>query len=460
MRLRSRSNRRSNNWRLWIILGALTLAACGPRANDPLIERDLALETFDAAWRIIHETHFDTTFNGVDWPALREELRPRAEAARTRGDLREVLGDMVGRLNQSHFDLIPAELADTLDPNNSDVSGEVGDVGLDVRLIDDDVVVTRVDPKGAAAAAGVRPGYNLLSIQDKPVSELVAAARERESWASASFRVWNRVIRALAGAPGDVRRIEVLDERDRARSVEISLRPDQSQPVKLGNLPTLFARFASRRERSSEADVDIGVIWFNFWMVPLMPRIDAAVDEFRELDGMVIDLRGNGGGVAVMLSGISGHFLNEKVSLGTMRTRDTELRVVANPRRVAPDGRRVQPFAGPLAVLIDEGTASASEMFAGGLQSVGRARIFGLTSAGAVLPAALDLLPNGDVLYHAFADFTTTSGVQLEGRGVIPDEQVSLSRAGLLAGRDTQLEAALRWIASRKLATTGTEQSN
>ncbi len=458
--MRSKSNRRSRSWRWLVVFSGLLLAACGPRAADPPIARDLALETFDAAWRIIHETHFDTTFNGVDWPALRDELRPRAQAARSRGDLREVLAEMVGRLNQSHFDLIPAELADTLDPSDSDVRGEVGDVGMDVRLLEDGVVVTRVDPDGAAAVAGVRPGYVLRSIQDKPVSELVAAAREREGWASVGLRVRNRVIRALAGAPGDVRRIEVLDERDRPRTVEISLRPDPSQPVKLGNLPTFFARFASRRERSSDARVDVGVIWFNFWMVPLMPRIDAAVDEFRELDGMVIDLRGNGGGVALMLSGVAGHFLNERVSLGTMRTRDSELRVVANPRRVAPDGRRVQPFAGPVAVLIDEGTGSASEMFAGGMQSIGRARIFGLTSAGAVLPASLDRLPNGDVLYHAFADFSTTAGVQLEGRGVIPDEQVSLTRAGLLAGRDAQLEAALRWIASHKLSATGTEKSN
>ncbi len=439
---------------------ALLLAACAPRAADPPIERDLALETFDAAWRIIHETHFDTTFNGVDWLALRDELRPRAEASRTRGELRAVLGDMVGRLNQSHFDLIPAEVADTLDPAGSDVRGEVGDIGLDVRLIDEDVVVTRVDPDGAAAAAGVRPGYIVRSIQGVPVHEMVAEARERESRLRPSLRVWRRVMRSLAGAPGEVRRVEVLDEPDRPRRVQIVLRPDQSQPVKFGNLPTLFARVASRRVRLEEADVEVGVIWFNFWMAPLMPQIDAAVDEFRGLDGIILDLRGNGGGVALMVSGIAGHFLDERVALGTMQTRDTELRVVANPRRVAPDGRRVRPFAGPVALLIDGGTGSASEVFAGGMQSIGRTRVFGLTSAGAVLPAALDRLPNGDVLYHAFADFTTSAGVQLEGRGVIPDEEVSLTREDLIAGRDAQLEAALRWIASRKLESTAAERQN
>ena len=68
--------------------------------------------TFDTAWSIIRRTHWDTTYNGVNWLALREELRPRAAAAHTRGELRLVLSEMVGRLRQSHFAIIPQELAD------------------------------------------------------------------------------------------------------------------------------------------------------------------------------------------------------------------------------------------------------------------------------------------------------------------------------------------------------------
>jgi carboxyl-terminal processing protease len=66
-----------------------------------------------------------------------------------------------------------------------------------------------------------------------------------------------------------------------------------------------------------------------------------------------------------------------------------------------------------------------------------------------VLPARADRLPNGDILYHAIADFKTADGTLLEGRGVIPDEQVITKRADLLAGRDPVLEAALRWIAEQ-----------
>jgi len=80
------------------------------------------------------------------------------------------------------------------------------------------------------------------------------------------------------------------------------------------------------------------------------------------------------------------------------------------------------------------------------MQSIGRARIFGQTSMGQALPALFDRLPNGDVLIHAYGDFVTSTGTRLEGRGVIPDEPISLDRADLLAGRDRTLDAALAWI--------------
>jgi len=136
-----------------------------------------------------------------------------------------------------------------------------------------------------------------------------------------------------------------------------------------------------------------------------------------------------------------------------MRTRTTELRVVANPRLVSTAGERVTPYDGPVAILTDGMSGSASEVFAGGMQSIGRARVFGDTTAGGVLPASMDRLPNGDILYHAFAEFETADGTYLEGRGVYPDEVVPLSREDFLAGRDPVLEAAITWIAAQRSTT-------
>jgi carboxyl-terminal processing protease len=149
-----------------------------------------------------------------------------------------------------------------------------------------------------------------------------------------------------------------------------------------------------------------------------------------------------------MTMGVAGHFFAEKTLLGVVRTRDSNLNILAIPRLVSA-GQRVDPHAGPLALVVDETSGSASEVFAGGLQSVGRARVFGRTTAGAVLPAMTTRLTNGDTLLHAMGDFETATGEHLEGDGVVPDVVVPLDRAGLLAGADAALEAALDWIVKK-----------
>jgi len=177
-----------------------------------------------------------------------------------------------------------------------------------------------------------------------------------------------------------------------------------------------------------------------------MAPLDRAVDSARTCAGMIIDLRGNLGGVAGMMMGVAGHFLQEPRTLGVMRSRGEEVRFAANPRRGTDAGVPGEPFSGDVAILVDGFSASTSEMFAAAMQAIGRARIFGERTAGQALPAMATRLPTGDVLMHVVADFVAPDGSKIEGRGVIPDELIPLSRSDLATGRDAPLEAALRWI--------------
>ena len=95
------------------------------------ISSEAALEGFDAAWTTINEQHFDPEFNGVDWVALRDELRPQAAAAGDREELRGVIREMLGRLGQSHFGVFDPDGGRNRDDPGAD-SLEAGP-GLDVR---------------------------------------------------------------------------------------------------------------------------------------------------------------------------------------------------------------------------------------------------------------------------------------------------------------------------------------
>jgi carboxyl-terminal processing protease len=401
-----------------------------------------AAETFDAAWTIIKNTHFDKTMNGLNWDAVRDELRPRAVAAKTPAELRAVIRDMLGRLGLSHFALIPSGQETGGDGNTA--SGDAsGDPGIDVRLVGRDLIVTGVDPD---VTSRVRPGWRVVEIGTTKVSELLQKVPDGDNERLRNVEAWRIAQTRLRGPAGTTVDVTFEDGHGAPVKVAVQRRTESGSPVTVGSLPTMYVR-VEREKKAIPSAGTAGVIRFNVWMPAVDAEFQQAMDEFRRADGIIIDLRGNPGGLAAMLMGISGHFVTERLTLGVMKTRDNELRFVSNPRLVTASGERVQPFAGPLAILVDAMSGSASECFAGGMQSIGRARVFGQTSMGQALPALFDRLPNGDVLIHAYGDFVTATGMRLEGKGVIPDEEVPLDRADLLAGRDRTMDAALAWIA-------------
>jgi carboxyl-terminal processing protease len=419
------------------------------RAGAP-VDSATAILTFDSVWSRISNTHYDTAFGGVDWAAVRIELRPAAGAAATLPELRGVLLEMLDRLGESHFGIIPGDLAGALDGTVT-VSAD-GDPGMEVRLAEDAVVVWRIDPAGAAAAAGIERGWLLHSVDGRPFAPRIAAlnALAETEQRTARTRLLYQLNAELGGAAGSTLTLALRTAADEDIERQVRLGRRTGEVVSFSSLPPTIA--AVHSERLDTPAGCVGTIRFTMWLVPLTADFDRAVDEARSCTGMVVDLRGNPGGVAGMVMGTAGHFLNDTLPLGFMKTRTTELRFKANPRRVRSDGSRMEPFSGRLAILVDEMTASTSEFFAEGLQGVGRARVFGTRSAGQAPPATMVRLPTGDVLMHAIANFTGPNGSRIEGRGVVPDEVVEITRRDLLARRDAPFEAALDWIAGGSAA--------
>jgi carboxyl-terminal processing protease len=423
-------------------------AACGvaaaqavSRAQEPAVD---PVVTFDTAWAIIRRTHWDTTYNGVDWLALRDELRPKALRAGTRGELQGVLSDMLGRLGQSHFSIIPQEMADGTPPSGS-ASRSGGALGFDTRLVDGTQVVWQVDTGGPAWTAGIRTGWQVEAVRGCPTAARLARLPANLEARQATLVAYQLAAGALAGAEGDTVTVQFRDERNQPRPLQLTYGRVPGSVAKVGNLPPLPAHLTWQRVQRDGRTV--GIIRFNIWMPVLAAQFDAAIDSLRTSDAIVLDIRGNVGGIGGMSMGFAGHFLDSAYAIGTMKQRGSTLNFVANPRRVDTRARPVTPFAGPLAIVVDAVSVSTSEIFAGGLQGVRRATVFGTQTAGQALPSVPERLPNGDILYHAIADFIGPTGKPVEGDGVVPDRVIPLSRRALLDGRDAALEAALTWAA-------------
>ena len=422
------------------LLAAAVLVAAVTAA--PTAEVYKAAETFDAVWKIVRDSHFDPAFDVAAWDRVNTELRPKALAATTTGELRAVLRDMLGRLGLSHFAVIPAT------PDSPNDHLDLGaEPGFDTRLVDRQLVVTSVDPDGGAAAAGVHSGWIVKAIGGTPVSAVLGGVTDEMPMRLAQVEAWRAMAPRLRGPYGSTVDVTFETGTGATETKSIARKAERGDPVTVGSLPTMFVRVTSSM-KPTPGGHKAGVIGFNVWMVSVDREFQRAMDQYRGADGIVIDLRGNPGGLAAMIMGISGHFTPNRDTLGVMKTKSAPqpLQFNANPRLVNEKGERVEPYAGPVAILVDGMTGSASECFAGGMQSLGRAKVFGQTSMGQALPALFDKLPNGDLLIHAWGDFVTGTGVRIEGRGVVPDVPVALTRGALLEGRDATLEAALKWI--------------
>ncbi|MFZ4721910.1 MAG: S41 family peptidase [Phycisphaerales bacterium] len=432
-----------------ILIAGVRCASIRPPSGTP-ITREQARASFEAAWSTIEKGDPDPAHGGVDWRAVHDRFAPSAEACTTRESLRAVLQQMLSTLGRSHFGILSDQESDRL-ADAPDATAADGTCGLDLRLIESQAIVTGVQDGSPAASAGVRRGWRVTLVDDEPP---IDPAWGDETGNPLKRYAHNASIRALDhGAAGVATRWSFVDAAGAPRAISIARESLPGQRTKLGLLPEFSVTCTDRllttdelRALGAPEDLRIGVIAFNVWMPVLAAELDAAVDRLRDSDGIVLDLRGNPGGVGAMAMGVAGHFSNEPDSLGTMRTRDTTLEFRINPRRSTADGREVEPFAGPLAILVDPLSASTSEIFAGGLQALGRARVFGRTSAGAALPAQMRRLPSGDGMMFAFADFTLPNGRSLEGEGVIPDEPSGDTLDAWREGHDPDLRAAAQWI--------------
>jgi len=178
-----------------------------------------------------------------------------------------------------------------------------------------------------------------------------------------------------------------------------------------------------------------GYIRLNIFLDPVsvMPEFERAIGDLRSTPGIVLDLRGNPGGLEVMAMGIAGWFVGDEGKiLGTMTGRTSQREFEINPRP--------EPYTGKLAILIDGGSGSTSEILAQGLKDLGRARLFGARTMGEALPSQVIPLPDGDRFQYPEANYTSFKGRMLEGNGVEPD---------VATASDLALEAAVNWIAGK-----------
>jgi carboxyl-terminal processing protease len=409
------------------------LASCASLATAQDTASQLA--SFDRAWTIVKERHWDATLGGVDWDAVKTELRPQAEQAATSEQTRKVIQAMIAKLGVSHFSVVPKQAYEA-----TSIGSGQGETGITLRVVDGNALVTEITPASPADKAGVKPGWTLLEFRGKNLNDTLKLAAMRAPDERRKPIYQSLVANgAMHGKPGEVAKAVFENGSGKQIASDLGFAEPRGTMTTFGNLPPTPMWFESKKLPGK-----IGYFRLSIFLDPerVLNAFADAVKSCTDCKGFVIDLRGNPGGIGAMAMGMSGWFLEEEKPLGEMITRTNKMRFAVNPR--------VGAFTGKLAVLIDGLSMSTSEILAGGLQDLKRARVFGERSGGAALPSQFEVLPNGDRFQFAFANYVSAGGKTLEANGVTPDVEVRPDRAALLAGRDPVLEAASQWILEEK----------
>ncbi|MEO0769409.1 MAG: carboxyl-terminal processing protease CtpA [Cyanobacteria bacterium J06649_4] len=362
-------------------------------------------------WRIVNRSYVDETFNHQNWWFMRQ--RVLRKSLPTWQETYKAISDMLAVLDDPYTRFLPPQQYQSLQTNTN---GELLGVGLQIAKDSEDSVLRVIAPiEGSPAeTAGLMPQDKILEINGTPTTTLSldeAAARMRGS-------IGSQVTLTVGRAEEPDFSVNVSRDRITLNPVSAEIRQEDGLPtmgyLRLGQ----FNGNAATELRESLTEL-----------------------EKQGADAYILDLRNNPGGLLQAGIEIARMWLDEGTVVYTVNRQGALGNYDATGKSITAD---------PLVVLVNKGTASASEILAGALQDNGRAQLVGETTFGKGLIQSLFDLPNGAGLAVTIAKYETPNHRDINKLGITPDQLVTSSverRQQFGTAEDAQYEAAVALLA-------------
>ncbi|MEP0766956.1 MAG: hypothetical protein HRF45_10510 [Fimbriimonadia bacterium] len=380
------------------------------------VSADLSEESrqaiFDKMVSVMKKTAYlpDVTSERLD--AMVEEKRASILSAESDVEFQRRVDAWFRTMGFSHLDLLaPAEA-------KRRTQGSMVGLGVELRFDKGEPEVVHVFPGSGADKIGLQPGDVILEIDGEKYDRQKGASGPVGTTFSLKYRT----------ADGTVHQRRVVRQEFKTDKPLVVQKLD-------GNIGYLrvwsFMRYSSK-------------------------EVAAALETLKDTDGLILDLRLNGGGSVMWMSDLLSRFLPERTRVGAFLSKG-EGKDELIERPVVVGRSEKNRYKGKMVVLIDEGSASASEISAAALRETGRATLMGRKTAGAVLSSTYIPVGEGYVLQVPLQDYKTKDGVRLEGNGVKPDIELSREVVRPTPGQPDEAIEAARLTLLGKPVTAGTK---
>lgn len=399
-----------------VLLSPLTVAAQQKLESK---DRERGFVMLNRVKEEFKNNYYDPNFRGMDVDARFKLAEERIKQATSVGQILTTIAQVLIELDDSHTFFLP--------PSRSTRT----DYGWDMRMIGDRCFIIDVDKGSDAEAKGVKPGDEILEAGGYKIDR---TSLWKFIYLYGALRPQPGIRVTLRSPNGEPRQLDLLAKQKREKDVVENQHDWREQEIRLWKEAELVRdRFKSFGDqllvwKMNDFDLDDS-------------EVDSAMSRAKKHQALIIDLRGNGGGWVSTVTRIVSNLFDHDVKICDIKGRKENKPLIAKTR-----GDKI--FTGKLTILVDSGSASASEVLARTVQLEKRGTVVGDQTAGAVMAsrqywdqAGLDFVVYFGVSVTVW-DLIMTDGNSLEHRGVTPDQVKLPSGEDLAAKRDVVLSHA------------------